>query len=174
MEFWEVLEKRRSIRQFRTDREVSKDRIQRLLQAAAASPSAGNRQPWHFYVVRSEQMKKSLSEAAYGQAFVMEAPVVIVVCADPGRSAARYSERGRDLYCIQDTAIAATIIMLAAVDMGLASCWVGAFDETQAAQALRLPQFLRPVAMLTIGYAAKEPAGRTSRRPLSDVVTEIN
>ena len=171
MEFWEVIQARRSVRQFQPDKQVRDEQVRRLLEAALISPSAGNRQPWHFYVVRSKEIKAGLVEAAHGQAFVAQAPVVIVVCADAARSASRYAERGRELYCIQDTAIAATQIVLAAVDMGLGTCWVGAFDEERAAAALHLPQVLRPVAILPIGYPVKESGGRTSRRPLDEVVT---
>jgi nitroreductase len=173
MEFWDVIRTRRSVRQYQSDKPVSDEQVRRLLEAAIAAPSGGNRQPWHFYVVRSKEVKDGLAEAAFGQSFVAEAPVAIVVCADAGRSASRYGDRGRDLYTIQDTAIAGTHIMLTAVDMGLATCWVGAFDEEQAARVLRLPQYLRPVAIFPIGHAAKEPAGRTSRRPMSEVTTFV-
>ncbi len=173
MDFWDVLQARRSVRRYRTDLSVSDEQVQKLLEAAIAAPSAGNRQPWHFYVVRSQEVKDGLTEAAFGQGFVAQASAVIVVCANPGQSASRYGPRGRDLYCIQDTAIATTYMMLAATDMGLATCWVGAFDEARAAAVLDLPRNLRPVAMLPVGYAAREIAGRSSRRPLSEVVTFV-
>lgn len=174
MEFWDVIQARRSVRQFRQDKPVKEAQVQRLLEAAISAPSAGNRQPWHFYVVRSQAVKDGLARAAFNQAFVAEAPVVIVVCADAARSSARYGSRGRDLYCIQDTAIATTHILLAAVDMGLGACWVGAFDEDEAATALRLPTVLRPVAIVPIGYPVKEGGARTPRRPLDEVVTRLD
>ena len=173
MEFWDVIQSRRSVRQFLPDKPVKDEQVRRLLEAATMSANAGNRQPWHFYVVRSKKVKEGLVEAANGQTFVAQAPVVIVVCADAARSGSRYAERGRGLYCIQDTAIAATQIMLAAVDMRLGTCWVGAFDEERAAAALHLPQVLRPVAMLPIGYPAKEAGSRTSRRPMNEVTTFV-
>ncbi len=173
MEFTDVIQARRSVRRFRTDMPVSDEQVQTLLEAAIASPSAGNCQPWHFYVVRDPALRKGLVTAALGQAYVAEAPVVIVVCADPERSAARYGSRGRDLYCIQDTAIATTYMMLAATNMGLETCWIGAFDEERAAAVLDLPPHLRPVAMLPVGHAAREASGRSSRRPQEDVVTFV-
>lgn len=173
MEFWEVIRTRRSVRQFLPDKQVKDEQVRRLLEAAIMSANAGNRQPWHFYVVRAKDVKDGLVEAAHGQAFVAQAPVVIVICADAARSGSRYAERGRELYCIQDTAIAATQIMLAAVDMGLGTCWVGAFDEERAAAALRLPSVLRPVAILPVGYPAKDTGGRTSRRPMDEVTTFV-
>ena len=137
---------------------------------AIRAPSAGNCQPWHFVVVRSERTKGQLAEAAYSQWFVAEAPVVIVVCADPDRSARRYGSRGAQLYCLQDTAAATENILLAVTALDLGACWVGAFDERAASKALGLPTNLRPVAIVPIGYPAAHPY-RTSRRSLREVVT---
>jgi nitroreductase len=72
------------------------------------APSAGNVQPWHFYAVRDAHLRQALAAAAFGQSFVAQAPLVIVVCADADRSATRYGDRGRTLYCFQDTAAAIT------------------------------------------------------------------
>ena len=93
---------------------------------------------------------------------------VIAVCAEPERSATRYGDRGRHLYCLQDTASAVTHIFLAAVDMGLATCWVGAFDDDEVSRVISLPPNLRPVALLPIGYAAQSPNPRP-RRSLAEV-----
>ena len=94
MDFWEVIEARYSVRQFDPARDVTPEEVERLLWAALRAPSAGNRQPWHFYVVRDPGTRHLLAQAAYGQRFVARAPVVIVVCAVPGRSAARSGSRG--------------------------------------------------------------------------------
>jgi nitroreductase len=104
---------------------------------------------------------------------VAQAPVVIVVCADPARSAARYSRRGSELYCLQDTAAATENILLGVTALGLGACWVGAFDERAAATVLNLPSHLRPVAMIPIGHPGERFARRTSRRPLSEMTTFI-
>jgi len=173
MDFWEVLEARHSVRDFESSVEVPPEAVERLLQAARQAPSAGNRQPWHFYVVRDPEVRRGLSSAAYGQAFVAEAPVIIVVCADPERSAARYAQRGRELYCLQDTAVATEHILLAAVALGLGGCWVGAFDEARAAQALNLPGHLRPVAILPIGKPAGKRAIGTPRRGLQEIASFV-
>jgi len=173
MDFWQVLEERYSVREFDPAVEVSDQVVERLLQAAIRSPSAGNRQPWHFYVVRDAEMRRGLATAALGQQFVSQAPVVIVVCADAEQSAGRYGQRGRDLYCLQDTASATTHILLAAVALGLGGCWVGAFDERRAARLLGLPQRHRPVAILPIGKPAGAPVRRTSRQPVTSVATWV-
>jgi nitroreductase len=171
MDFWEAISRRRSVRTYAPDRPVSEEAIRQLLGAAIRAPSAGNQQPWSFIVVRDETTKAGLASAAYGQHFVARAPVVIVACADAGRSAARYGTRGRELYCLQDTAAATENLLLAAVALGLGACWVGAFDERAAASVLRLEPHLRPVALIPTGHPAREATCPTSRRSLQDVVS---
>jgi len=173
MDFWEVVNRRRSVRAYEADRPVSQEVVDRLLEAAIRAPSAGNRQPWHFLVVRDGTTKAQLASAAYGQDFVAQAPVVVVVCVDPGRSAERYRARGRELYCLQDTAAATENLLLAAVALGLGACWVGAFDERAAAYVLRLEPHLRPVALIPIGYPSERAVYPPSRRGLREVVSYI-
>lgn len=146
----ETIKKRRSIRRFRSD-PVSQGIIRKLLEAACWAPSAGNLQPWAFYVVTSPALKKDLAAVA-SQRFVGEAPVVIVVCVVPERSAVHYGERGKNLYCLQDTAAAVQNILLAATSLGLGACWVGAFREEGVIKALGLSPEKRPVALIPVGY----------------------
>ncbi len=173
MDFWQVLENRGSVRDFDPAVDVPPETVERILQAAVQAPSAGNRQPWHFYVVRDPEARRGLAAAAYGQEFVAQAPLAIVVCADAEQSAERYGQRGRELYCLQDTAAAAEHILLAAVACGLGGCWVGAFDERRAARVLELPRRHRPVAILPIGKPAGRLGMRTSRQPLEVVVRYV-
>lgn len=170
MDLWDAIENRRSVRRFGPG-EVSAKTVRRILEAAVRAPSAGNRQPWHFIVVRDSELKQALAIAARGQAFLVEAPVVIVICADPERSASRFGERGRELYCLQDTAAATEHILLAATALGLGTCWVGAFDEQEAAHALNLPDHLRPVAMVPIGHPLGSGGTGSARRALSEVTS---
>jgi nitroreductase len=169
MEFSEVIAKRRSVRHFNPKLEVSDADVRHLLETAVTAPTAGNIQPWRFTVVRSLDARERLS-AALRQRWATSAPVVIVVSVDPRPCSARYAERGERLYAIQDTAAAVENILLAAVDRGLASCWVGAFDAEAVREALGIPFPIEPVAILPVGYSA-ESAGRPARRPLSEVTT---
>ena len=173
VDYWQVIEERYSVRSYDPDADVPAETIERLLQAAIQAPSAGNRQPWHFYTVRDLEKRQGLVEAAFGQEFVSQAPVAIVVCADADHSAERYGNRGRDLYCLQDTAAAVVHILLAAVASGLGSCWVGAFDEQKAAEVLSLPRRHRPVAILPIGKPARQESRHTRRQPLEQVVSTV-
>jgi nitroreductase len=167
MELSEVMKKRRSVRHFNTRLEVSEEQVERLLAAAVSAPSAGNIQPWRFTVVKSLEARERLA-AALHQRWATAAPVIIVVCVDPRPCGARYGDRGEYLYAIQDTAAAAENILLAAVDMGLASCWVGAFSEEAVQEALGIQPPVTPIAVLPVGYSA-ESSGSPERRPLSEV-----
>lgn len=164
----QVIHQRVSVRKYRPD-PVPRELIVQLLEAARWAPSAGNLQPWHFYVVTHEERRRCLATAALRQDFVASAPVCIVVCAEPERSARHYGERGRHLYCLQDTAAATQNILLAATALGLGSCWVGAFDEDQVRSCLNIPDRLRPVAIVPVGYPAHKTTLRTQRRPLEEV-----
>lgn len=169
MEFHEVVSRRRSVRHFNSKLNVPETDVRALLEAAVAAPSAGNIQPWRFVVVRGLEARERLASALH-QPWATSAPLVIVVCVDPRPCAARYGDRGEYLYALQDTAAAAENILLAAVDRGLASCWIGAFDEVAVRDALRVSPPVTPVAVLPVGYSA-ESSGRPARRPVDDVTT---
>lgn len=147
--------------------------VDELLAAAIRAPSAGNLQPWYFYVVRDAAVRKQLAAAALAQAHVAAAPVVIVACADPERSAVRYGCRGRDLYCIQDVAAAVENLLLAAASAGAAACWVGAFDERKVARIVHAPRGRRPLVLVPVGFAAHPQDGHTDRLNLASVMSRI-
>ncbi len=168
MNVFEAIKSRRSVRAF-TQKNVSEEEVEKLIDAARWAPSAGNIQPWEFIVVRKPETKRKLSIAALDQTFIEEAPVVIVVCANQIRSGRGYGARGIHLYCLQDTAAATQNLLLAACARDLATCWIGAFREEEARKALNLPEGIRPVAIIPLGYPAKKPMAR-SRRPLSEIL----
>lgn len=166
----ECILKRRSCRHF-TGEPLKQGDLERLMEVARWAPSAGNRQPWFFYVVHNEQIKHILVEAALGQGFIAQAPVVFVACMEPETSATRYGVRGRTLYAIQDVAAAVENLIIAATSLGYGSCWVGAFDEDAVRRALHVPNFRKPVALLPVGSGVFD-SERTERRP-SDRIFEI-
>ena len=168
MEVWEAIKGRRSIRLFKSQ-DVPAESVEKLIDAARWAPSAGNIQPWDFIIVRKPEIKRELAEAALGQTFIEEAPVVIVVCANENRSSQGYGVRGKTLYCIQDTAAAIQNIHLTAYSLGLGTCWIGAFREEKARETLKIPHGIRPVAIIPVGYPAESPSPR-SRRPISQIV----
>lgn len=168
MDILEAIKSRRSIRAFKSQN-VPAEIVKNLIDAARWAPSAGNIQPWEFIIIRKPEIKRRLAEAALGQAFIEEAPVVIVVCANEDRSSQGYGVRGRTLYCIQDTAAAIQNIHLVAYSLGLGTCWVGAFREEEARVTLKVPYGMRPVAIIPVGYPDEEPSPR-SRRPINQIV----
>jgi nitroreductase len=174
MEFWKVLEERRSIREFDTERGVEPELIDRLLDAAILAPTAGDRQPWHFVITSNPEVKEKIVANALRQTFIATAPVMIVVCGEPERSGARWGQMMADLHTIQDTSGAIENILLAATSLGLAACWVSALREDELRQALKLPENLRPLAIIPIGYAAKRPGARPPRRSKEEVTTFID
>lgn len=157
MNVFECILTRRSIRHFEK-KPVDDKLIGVMLYMASHSPSAGNTQEWNFIVVRDEEIKKKLAYAALRQMFIAEAPVVIVVCSDLKKIELKYGNRGKELYSIQDTANATMSILLTANALGLGSCWVGAFDEDSVRNILDLPENLRPIAIVPIGYPAEAPS----------------
>jgi len=172
MELLEAIKGRRSVRAFKRQ-DVPEETVEKLIDAARHAPSSGNIQPWEFVVVRNLEVKRKLARAALNQAFVEEAPVVIVVCANERRSSMGYGSRGKTLYCIQDTAAATQNILLTAYSLGLGACWIGAFNEDEAKLALNAPEGIRPVAIIPVGYPDETPPQR-SRRSLSQIVHHEN
>ena len=168
MELFETIRRRRSVRAFKGE-PVKKEDLTRILNAAIMAPSAGDIQPWEFIVTTDAEVRRDLATAALGQYWMEEAPVIITVCAKEEASALRYGERGSGLYCIQDTAAAVQNILLASTALGYGSCWVGAFDEDEVRRVLKIPNGIRPVAMIPIGAPGERPEAR-SRRDLKRVV----
>lgn len=165
---FDAMREAHSVRQFTTD-QVPEPTLTRLLEAACWAPSAGNLQPWYFYVVENAALKRGLAAACYGQRQVVEAPAVVVVMADPARSNERYGERGAQLYCLQDTAAATQNMILAAAGLGLSTCWVGGFDERQVQELVEAPPRLRAVAIVCLGYSNEADEEPKERLRVADV-----
>ncbi len=168
-DFFETVRHRHSIRRYQTDRPVEKEKLHAVLEAASAAPSAGDLQAYRIVVVSSLGKRQALAKSADGQAFIADAPVCLVFCADPARSASEYGERGRTLYAVQDTTIAAAYTQLAIVAAGMGSTWIGNFDEDEVKKILGLEKELAPIAMLSLGYPAELPEP-TPRRRLDDII----
>ncbi|MGB9602645.1 MAG: nitroreductase family protein [Verrucomicrobiia bacterium] len=170
MELFEAINSRRSIRKYKSVA-IEPEKINKIYDVITRAPSAGNLQAYQVYVVKDIETKKRLAKAALDQEFIVEAPIVLVFCAVAARSK-KYGKRGETLYCIQDATIAAAYAQLAATALGLSTCWVGAFDESEVVNILRLPIGHRPIAMLPIGYADESPEP-TSRRAIDDLIKQI-
>ena len=167
MKFFDVVKKRRSIRNY-LPAPIAEDELRRILEAANAAPSAGNLQSYEIYVVMEKRRRESLARAAREQLFVAGAPVSLVFCTHAARSEERCGKRA-GLYAVQDATIACTFAMLAATGLGLASVWVGSFEPEDVRRVIGAPPGIVPVAILPVGRAASVPDA-PARRELEDLV----
>jgi nitroreductase len=171
MEFEELLKKRHCVRKFDPAKKVTDDQINKILEAGRLAPSEGNVQPWYFIVIKNRELKSKLEEARFSShnlSTFSTASLIIVICIDTKIASSVYKERGLELYSKQSTAVAAEHMFLEVVNRGLDTCWIGAFDEGVVKKDLDLPQNLRPVIIMPIGYPAEDPH-TTERKDISEI-----
>ncbi len=165
MDVYTAIATRKSVRAFQ-DREVSEELLLRLLEAARLAPSACNFQEWRFVVVRNPETRKRLAIAANRQMFISEAPVLIVCCAETD---GHVMACGQQCYPI-DVAIAMDHLSLCAAAEGLGTCWIGAFDEGKVKEILDVPEQIRVVELLPLGYPRDPSPVKKFRLPLQKIV----
>jgi len=153
MDILSIIKERRSVRRFEA-KDIPDNINDKLIEALIWAPSAGNLQARHFYFVRDQKIKNRLVKAALGQRFIADAPLTVVGCTD-SHIENRYGDRGIMLYSIQDVSASIMNMMLTAHSLGLGTCWVGAFHEFDVFEALDMPNYLRPVAIVPVGYPAR-------------------
>lgn len=167
MDILEQIKERRSIRSY-LNQPIEKEKLLKVLEAGRWAPSSGNIQNWRFVVVEEEETRIKLSRAAYSQDFIAEAPIIVVVCSLTDRIERRYDKRGRELYSIQNTSAAVENMMLEAHALGLATCWIGAFQEDRVKTILNIPEEVDVHALLPLGYPAEKTS--STRRDLNYLV----
>lgn len=155
MELSAVIDSRRSIRKYK-DKEVTDEQIRKILHAGQMAPSAGNLQGREFIIIKDASTRAKISHAAMNQQFIADAPICIVVCANFTRSRSWYGRRG-EMYAYQDSAASVMNMMLMATDLGLGTCWVGAFSDELIVELFQLPEGVVPVAILPVGYPDESP-----------------
>lgn len=166
MDVMEAIRTRRSVRSYE-DRPVEEEKLAAVLEAGRLAPSAKNLQEWRFVVVRDAETRKKLMVAAKDQSFVGEAPVVIACCAETDN---HVMSCGQLCYPI-DVAISIDHMTLKAVEEGLGTCWVGAFHEDQAKAVLGIPDEVRVVELLALGYPKYGETGQPkSRMAMNEIV----
>ncbi|MBD3244182.1 MAG: nitroreductase [Chitinivibrionales bacterium] len=165
MTFLELAAKRFSVREYR-DTPVEESAVATVLEAGRLAPSACNNQPWYFIVIRSPERRAAM-RAAYDRDWFVSAPVQIAVCIDTEQC----WKRGHDgkSYGMVDAAIAMDHMTLAATELGLGTCWIGAFDPTGAREVLGLPAHIEPVVLTPLGYPASS-APPKKRKALEQIV----
>lgn len=180
MEVMEAIKTRRSIRKYKAA-PVDDKSIEFVLEAARWAPSWKNTQCWRFIVVRDTKIKAELADTLWSKSpsvrnlstdAIREAPVVIVACAEPGRSGYREgkvaTDKG-DYWYMFDVALAMQNLVLAAYSLGLGTVYIGGFDAKKAACILNVPPGFCVVSMTLLGYPNEEPS-ITPRKELSEIV----
>lgn len=152
----EVIKSRRSVRSYQ-NKKVSKEIIENVLDSVRYAPSAGNYQPWEMIVVQDDEMRRNIVNAASNQEWMINAPVFIIACVNDRLAGAVYGPRGKMLYGIQAVAAAIENILLTAESLGLGTCWIGEFSEITVARLLQCPEYVRPNAIITLGYPNDKP-----------------
>lgn len=161
----EAIKNRYSVRSYKSD-PVPEEKLNNVLEAARLAPSAHNAQNWKFIVVRDKIKRAQLAEAAFGQDFVGEAPIVIVaVATNPDR----IMSCEVPAYAV-DLAIAIDHMTLQAVEEGLGTCWIGAFSQSKVKEILGIPKEYKVVALLPLGFPADKP-GPKVRKDISEIVS---
>lgn len=160
-----AIAKRRSIRKYST-KPVEEEKLKKVLEAGRLAPSANNRQNWKFIVVRDEAIKRNLSAACGNNTFVAEAPVSLVICGKMTDNDMMTCSQPRHTI---DCSIATSFMILQAQELGLGTCWLGAFNEAAVKEVVKVPDDTRVVAITPLGYPAEDPAKR-ERKSFDDVV----
>lgn len=156
MEFNDVVRKRKMVRKYLPNG-IPDNIINKLIKNASRSPSAGHTQVQEFIILKDPAVKKKLRQASVNQRHVEDAPVLIVVCSNTSRSMDRYGKRGREFYSIIDGAFASMLVLLTAVNEGIGAGFVGAFEDDRVSEILGLPEHVRPVGIITLGYSDEKP-----------------
>ena len=160
----ETIMTRTSIRQY-TDQPVEKEKIEAMLRAGMAAPTAVNAQPWHFVVVSDKAKLSELAAANPRAGMLKSAPLAIVVCGDMTKA---MEGKGRQFW-IQDCSAATENILLAAHAQGLGAVWTALYPMEERIQpvseALKLPDTLIPLCTVVIGYPAEQPEPKDKWKP---------
>ncbi len=167
MDFYEVIQNRRSIRAYKSDR-IEEDKLNRILNAARLAPSAANRQPVSFIVVKNDETKRRLQDA-YSQKWFYTAPIIICACALPD---AAWKRGDGKPYVDVDVTIAMDHLILAAFNEGLGTCWIAAFKSKVVKEVLNIPDNVEPLILTSLGYPEETPEP-TYRKPLTEMIREI-
>jgi nitroreductase len=164
MDVFTAIRERSSVRAYKGT-SIEEDKLKKILEAARLSPSSSNRQEWKFIVVKNKETKKKLANAAFGQSFIGEAPVVIVACATESKLIMLCGQPAHTV----DVSIACAFMLLQAYELGLGTCWIGAFNEDEVKEVLKIPEHIRVVAMTPLGYS-NQPPSQKSRKDLDQIV----
>ncbi len=156
MDVEKVIKTRRSIRKFLSV-PVEKEKIMKIIEAGSYAPCSGNIENWRFVIVQDKTKIQEIASACIEQTWISTAPVVIAVCSEMKEITQHFGLRAEMLYSIQNCAAAIQNMLLEVTNLGLGSCWVGAFEEESIKRILEIPKDVRVQALLPIGYPDEKP-----------------
>jgi len=165
MNIYELIKKRKSVRNYKS-KVVEKEKLERILNTALLAPSAKNKQEWRFVVVSDKEKREKLSVAAKNQNSLSEAPIVIACCAETDNYEMTCGQKSYPI----DLSIIIDHITLLAVEEGLGTCWIGAFHENEAKKILDIPNNVRIVELLTLGYPSDDSIKEKNRLSFDEVI----
>ncbi len=163
MTVMEAIQTRKSIRTYQ-QKPIEEEKIQQIVEAGRMAPSATNQQAWKFVVVTDPALRQQMMAACHNQACVGSAPMVMAVCTNEVRNMS-CGQPARTVDC----SIALAYMQLEAAELGIGSCWLGAFSAEQVQQVLQIPAEYQVVAVSPFGYPAEEGRER-SRKPMEEVL----
>jgi len=166
MDFFELIQHRQSVRVYKRGA-VTEEHLQKILEAVRTAPSAGNFQAYEIYLVERRRLEE-LTAATFDQKFLAEADLALVFCTHPARCEFEPSAR----WALEDATIATTFAVLAIKALGLATCWIGAFEPEKVAKIIGAPPGIEPMSIVPVAAAGESPE-RTSRRRLEEFVHKI-
>lgn len=167
MDFDKVIKERHSTRHF-LPKDVSFHKVISIIEAGTYAPAAGNIFTTRVIIVTNPEIKLKLVDAAAGQQFLSQVPYVFVVCSDPSQAARSYGKRA-DLYMSQQAGAAIENMLLKATELGVDTCWVGAFDETTVKRLLHIPDHVKVEALMPIGYSEEKKIKKHIERRKMDI-----
>ncbi|MBE6062221.1 MAG: nitroreductase [Clostridium butyricum] len=169
------IQERRSIRKYKNIK-VEEEKIKEILESGRIAPSGSNTQPWHFIVIKSEEMRSKVTFACHNQKWMMEAPVFIACVADIRcrikKAHIEINEESTEnevKLIIRDTSFAIENMLLQASECGLGTCCIGWFAEDEIRRVLNVPNDKYMVAIITLGYPDEEPKMRP-RKSVEEII----
>ena len=176
MNFLELAARRQSARKYVPGRRIPREILDRCLEAARLAPSACNSQPWSFMVADEPEQVRALAEEACGHApygmnrFAREASALVAVVTEKMKLAARLGAQFRGVqYSLVDLGSACEHLVLQAAEDGVASCWLGWFDEGAVKRRLGIPRGKKVDLLICLGYAADETVRPKNRKSLDEI-----
>ncbi len=163
MEFLDLVKQRYSVRAYKA-MPVEDEKLLGVLEAARLAPTASNRQPFQLIVIHTKGREEELRRI-YSPSWFVEAPIVVCICSMPFQGWVRQDRKNyRDV----DVAIAMDHLILAATDLGLGTCWIGAFNPGETQRILKLPEDVEPIVFTPLGYPDDQPSRRHKNRKSID------